>query len=209
MFTLLNLQIKMKRLAAITMLLLYVIITDASSLVRYQIQCNGILLSASYDSLVAQIGVKEKTGKNDGYKVEQYLKSVGLGKGYPYCAAGQYWCFWSACKDLNLPFTAIPIYRTGSTVKMYNEGIKMGRKVVPKPKNNDLIFWRRPNEWRGHVERIIEVRRAGWVVTIGFNTSSGGRGSQDDGGGVFKRKRNIHHVLGRMVIRGFLGFKPI
>lgn len=200
----------MKRLAAtITLLLCYIITIDASSLVRYQIPCDRILLLASRDSLIAQIGVKEKTGRNDGDKVEQYLKSVGLGTGHPYCAAGQYWCFWSACKDLNLPFAAIPIHRTGSTVKMYNEGIRRGRKVVPKPKNNDLIFWRRPNEWRGHVERIIEVKRAGWVVTVGFNTSSGRRGSQDDGGGVFERRRNIYHVLGKMVVRGFIGFEPI
>lgn len=35
----------------------------------------------------SQIGVREATGRNDGPQVEAYLKSVGLGKGYSWCAA--------------------------------------------------------------------------------------------------------------------------
>ncbi len=89
---------------------------------------------------------------------------------------------------------------------MYNEGVKRGSKVTPKPKYNDLIFWRKPNTWSGHVERIIEVLKAGWIRTVGFNTSSGATGSQSNGEGVYIRKRNVNHFLGRMLIRGYLGF---
>lgn len=45
-------------------------------------------LKQSYDS---QIGVREKSGKNDGVQVEAYLKTVGLEKGYPWCAAFVKW----------------------------------------------------------------------------------------------------------------------
>lgn len=53
------------------------------------------------DSVVAavymsQVGVRELTGKNDGKQVEKYLRSVGLGKGYAWCAAFVKWCFDSA-----------------------------------------------------------------------------------------------------------------
>jgi cell wall-associated NlpC family hydrolase len=34
-----------------------------------------------------EIGVREKTGKNDGRRVEEYLHYVGLKKGQPWCAA--------------------------------------------------------------------------------------------------------------------------
>ncbi len=44
----------------------------------------------------SQIGVREKTGKNDGKEVEMYLKSVGLGKGYAWCSAFVHWCLDSA-----------------------------------------------------------------------------------------------------------------
>ena len=199
----------MKRFVIITILLLLVATIETFSASRYLIYCDRELLMVSRDSMLAQVGVKEKTGRNDGRKVESYLRSVGLVKGNPYCAAGQYWCFYSSAKDLGMPNKSIPIYRTGSTVTMFNEAMKIGQKSNPYPIIDDLIFWRKPNEWKGHVERIIEVLKAGWVKTVGFNTSSGTEGSQDDGGGVYFRKRNVNHFLGRMVLRGFIGFKPI
>lgn len=39
----------------------------------------------------SQIGVREATGHNDGKEVQKYLHSVGLGKGYPWCAAFVTW----------------------------------------------------------------------------------------------------------------------
>ena len=199
----------MRRLIILVLLLPLVATIESLPKTKYLIPCNAKLIQASRDSAIAQVGVREKTGRNDGYKVEQYLKSVGRFKGDAYCAAGQYWCFYSSCLALNYPLNDIPIFRSGSTVTMFNEAIRVGYKMKPTPFDNDLIFWRKPNEWKGHVERIIEVMKAGWVKTVGFNTSSGTEGSQDDGGGVYFRKRNVNHFLGRMVLRGFIGFKPI
>ena len=39
----------------------------------------------------SQIGVRELSGHNDGVQVEKYLKTVGLGKGYAWCAAFVKW----------------------------------------------------------------------------------------------------------------------
>lgn len=41
----------------------------------------------------AEIGVREKTGKNDGDRVEEYLAITNLGKGYAWCAAFVSWVF--------------------------------------------------------------------------------------------------------------------
>jgi hypothetical protein len=48
------------------------------------------------DVYLSQLGVCEATGHNDGREVEKYLRSVGLGKGYAWCAAFVHWCFDSA-----------------------------------------------------------------------------------------------------------------
>jgi hypothetical protein len=188
-------------------LLLFLFIIPCNSFTRYEVTCNKQLLQASQDSLYAQIGYIEKTNKNDGKQIEKYLKSVNLTKGNPYCAAGQYWCFSSACHDLGLSSSVIPIYKTGSTVKMFNIVKKKGLKSNIKVRKNDLIFWVLPNGINGHVERIIKVKKAGWIETIGFNTSSGIIGDQRNGGGVYKRNRNLYHILGRMKVRGLIGFK--
>jgi hypothetical protein len=42
---------------------------------------------------ISQVGVGELTGHNDGPDVEKYLKSVGLKKGYAWCAAYVKWCY--------------------------------------------------------------------------------------------------------------------
>jgi hypothetical protein len=40
-----------------------------------------------------EIGVRELTGNNDGERVEEYLRSCGLRKGQPWCAAFVTWTF--------------------------------------------------------------------------------------------------------------------
>jgi|DewCreStandDraft_4_1066084.scaffolds.fasta_scaffold00022_62 hypothetical protein len=130
----------MRRFIILVLLLLLVATIEGLPKTKYLIPCKVKLIQASRDSAIAQVGVREKTGKNDGFKVEQYLKSVDRFKGDAYCAAGQYWCFYSACLDLKYPLTSIPIYRTGSTVTMFNEAIRVGYKMTPTPFDNDLIF---------------------------------------------------------------------
>lgn len=174
------------------------------SQVKYELKCNKELLLKSRDICISQVGIKEATGHNDGERVESYLASVGLSKGNPYCAAGQYWCFSEAAKLLSFCNCMIPIYRTGSTYLMFNKAKQVGKKVSYKPQKNDLLFWILTTT--GHVERIDSVLKGGWVKTIGFNTSSG-TGNQRDGEGVYLRKRNIYHILSRMKVRGLIGFK--
>lgn len=194
----------MKKLIYILMLLLAC--SKISATVKYVINCKDDLLKLSHEILLKQVGVREATGNNDGEMVEAYLASVGLKSGNPYCAAGQYWCFSKSAEILRLNSAEIPLYRTGSTILMFNKAVERGRKVAYKANVDDLIFWRKKEAYRGHVERVIKLKEAGWVETVGFNTSSGLRGSQDDGNGVFIRKRNIYHPIGRMVVRGLIGF---
>lgn len=45
---------------------------------------------------VAELGVQEATGRNDGLRVEEYLRYTGLGKGYEWCAAFVSWVYGQA-----------------------------------------------------------------------------------------------------------------
>lgn len=171
------------------------------SQVKYELPCNKQLLQKSHCIARSQIGVTEKTGKNDGKQVEMYLASVGLSKGNPYCAAGQYWCFKEAARLLNLSEKLIPIKKTGSTFAMFNAAMQKGKKVKYISKQNDLLFWIITRT--GHVERIDSVTKGGWVYCIGFNTGLNTR----EGSGVEYKLRNIYHVLSRMKVRGIIGFE--
>lgn len=179
---------------------------------RYVVPVKKELLEASYDTLLNQIGVRERTGHNDGYKVEQYLNSVGLKKGNPYCAAGQYWCWKVACIALHLPEYAIPILKTGLANGLYIDAIKKGKVAKTNiPYKHDLVIWKQYNSYFGHVERIINVLSGICVETVGCNTvgNNTGSGNQREGQGVYKKVRYLNHPLSHMFVRGYIGFKPI
>lgn len=172
--------------------------------VRYDLYCNRHLLERSHDSLMSQVGVVEQSGRNDG-EVEKYLHSVGLKKGNPYCSAGQYWCFMVAATALGVPSDSIPVPRTAVANAMFNFAKQNGKRAEYVTDKHFLIVWRENGSYRGHIERIIKTGKAGWVTTVGFNTSKS-QGNQSDGEGVYIKKRNIYHPLGRMKIRGIIGF---
>ena len=48
------------------------------------------------DIAIAEIGVREATGHNDGRRVEEYLAYTGFGKGHAWCAAFVSWCYGKA-----------------------------------------------------------------------------------------------------------------
>ena len=179
-------------------ILILLIITSSSLLAqrKFVVYCPEDALEQSEKVLMSQVGLKEKTGRNDGTHVELYLKSVGLKGRYAYCAAGQYYCFSQASYN--------PLPKTGSVATLWNFAKK--QKQTPLiPQRHDLIMWL-SNKGTGHVERIIEVLSMGWLKTVGFNTTNS-TGNQRDGGGVYIRLRNLYHPLSRILKnKGLLGF---
>lgn len=175
--------------------------------VKYELPCRSDLLYVSRGILQGQIGTKEKTGHNDGVKIVTYQQSAGVGKGGAYCYAGQYYCFWEACNVLHIPYSNIPIKRTGLANAGFADAMQRGKQVQFVPAINDLLTWKYETDNTGHVERIDSVMDRGWVHTVGFNTSNGLSGSQKEGNGVYPRLRNIFHPLARFLNpRGLIGF---
>ena len=170
---------------------------------KYMLECDSRLLEASLDTAIAQAGTSELTDNNDG-PVEKYLEAAGLMAGYPYCAAGQYYCFRSAADAFNMNHKEIPILRTGVANAIFNHAKNKKRSAKYIPAKHDLIVWRHQGKFSGHIERIIEAGKAGWVKTIAFNVSKRINGKRVEG--VFIKKRNVYHPLGRMLLRGLVGF---
>jgi hypothetical protein len=159
-----------------------------------------------------QVGVREATGRNDGRQVESYLASVGLRKGNPWCMALPYWSFQQVTQRP-------PIKRSGLVRAVWHDAVAQAQRsgtvyrVRSAPldwtRDGDLIVWAFLTSTSGHVEWQIARHNAGWVSTVAGNTSSGLSGSQRDGDGVYIRRRNVRHPLGRMVILGSIGVRRV
>lgn len=132
----------------------------------------------------AELWVREKTGNNDGTRVEEYLAAVGLKKSQPYCAAFVSWVFKQAGYDKPRTGWSPALFPTDKLVKAAAPGNVFGI-YFPALKRIGHC---------GLVERVD----GDWINSIEANTNgSGGR----EGDGVYRRIRN------RKTIRYFSDWK--
>lgn len=106
----------------------------------------------------------------------KYGRWMGL-DGQPWCMSFLQWCFAQAGRPLP--------YRTGSCSALLNWYKKNHPEcVVDTPQPRDIIIYN-----FGHTG-IVESAATTAVTAIEGNTSPGDSGSQDNGGGVFRRTRS-------------------
>lgn len=65
---------------------------------------------------VQEIGVHEIGGNNRGPRVEEYLASVGLPPGQPWCGAFVYFCYQQAARELRV---INPLPKTGKVTRSF------------------------------------------------------------------------------------------
>ena len=134
----------------------------------------------------AEIGVREKTGKNDGVRVEQYLKYVALTKGNPWCASFVCWGYGQVgvknpksgyCPDL---FTSkyIIYKRTGAPNKA-------------PPQSGDIFGIYFPEKKRIAHTGFVDEWGSKYVITVEGNTNEAG---SREGDGVYKKRRLINSI---------------
>lgn len=132
----------------------------------------------------SQVGVTEKTGRNDG-EVDKYLAAVGLGgTRNPYCAAFNYWVGSEALGPLNpYPRSAwSPDHLMGGRRVTATNEIKAGETF-------GIYF---PAKKRIAHTGLVERRDGANLVTIEANTSgnaASGSAADRDGQGVFRKRR--------------------
>lgn len=142
------------------------------------------------ESYTAEIGIKEATGSNDGVRVETYLRSTGLGKGYAWCAA-----FVNYVLDANNVKTPNSAAWSPSWFSSDRVIYKSGKLLTSKyPKPGDVFGIYFTNKKRiAHVGFLHYWGRR-YVRTVEGNTNMAG---SREGDGVYEKLRQkvqVHSV---------------
>lgn len=154
----------------------------------------------------ALIGIKEKTGKNDGEFIELIQETYGTHSREPYCIGGIMTCLAYTSLKTGIPHK---VFETESSKQLFENTAKVQRvKKVPAP--GALMIWGDVNtkgQWKGtgHGEIVISATE-NTIHCVGFNTS--GTVSPNDkvnreGNGVYYTVRNYKDTKSRK-LRGFL-----
>lgn len=132
-----------------------------------------------------EVGVREATGKNDGPRVEEYLRSVGRKKGDAWCAAFVHWAL-TQCGVTGLP-------KSGWSPSWFTRNVvyKRGAAENKTPQTGDVFGLYFSNLKRvAHVGFIDKWGDGEYTITVEGNTSSANTGNATrEGGGVYKKRR--------------------
>ncbi|WP_421830222.1 hypothetical protein [Larkinella sp.] len=148
----------------------------------------GTLRQAIYDTARAQVGIRERTNRNDHPQIARYNRALGLPERAYYCASGLYWCHLRAGVKL-------PIGSPGSVASWFADARKIvyrrssrgNQRLGPKPALMDGV-----SLFASHIEGYASPRwdpDADAIDCIGFNT-----GGTNGVGGVYKTRRRMREI---------------
>lgn len=152
---------------------------------------------------LAQVGTTERTGNNDGPKILAWQRHTARGATYldgaPYCGIGcenaaAHGGFETSSRWASVGFIEDDARAGRSGFSRWTtdpSSIKKGEAFLVV-----LFGYGVHVEWGRRINRILRI-----VRTVGFNTSPGTSGSQNNGGGVWKRNRSLRDVRGYAVIK--------
>lgn len=136
----------------------------------------------------SQVGVREKTGKNDGTAVEKFLASVGLGAGYAWCAAFVHWCLEQAGVKNSITAWSPTAHNAKNIV--YFKG-----KFNKSPQQADVITLYYAKKGRiGHTGFFDHMQSNNMTVNYEGNTNAG---NSNEGDGVyitFRPLKTLHSI---------------
>lgn len=134
-----------------------------------------------------QLGVQEvPKGSNAGPQVEQYLKSVGLSKGYAWCMAFVFWCVSEASRKKGI---VNPLKKTAGVSNQWNLSVLLHQTV---PQAGD-VFIMEFGHGEGHTGLVEKVLPNNMIQTIEGNTNTDG---SREGYEVCRRTRTISSCKG-------------
>ena len=124
-----------------------------------------------------EIGVREQNGNNSGPRVEEYLRTVGLKKGLPWCAAFVSYIYAKG---------GFPKPRSGWSPDLL-PAIRRARSALP---GNVLGIYFKEYQRIAHVG-LITKQEGDWVTSVEGNTNITG---SREGDGVYLKKRHIKTI---------------
>ena len=134
-----------------------------------------------------QVGVREKS-RNSGPEVDAYLRSVGLGPGYAWCAAFVHWCFDQGSAALALDN---PCPRTAGALRLFEMATSSGWQVAPADVLPGDVFVIDHGHGLGHVGFTESRKDDNSWWTVEGNTNPGG---SREGDGVYRRTRRRDEI---------------
>ena len=140
---------------------------------------------AHLDTARNYVGTKEIVN-NGGYQVEQFLKSVGLQKGFSWCAAFVSYCLDKAKNKFQIRSALARKFITSKSIP----AIKVLQRRVSIPKGS-LVIWEKGKTINGHIGFVNKDWCGKSGETIEGNTSPSSKGSQENGDGVYIKNREI------------------
>jgi hypothetical protein len=141
------------------------------------------LLAMAY--LCDVLKVREVGGNNRGPLVEVCQAAAGIGPGDSWCAAA----LTLASKIAQAPYPLRSEGYNPAAVISWKQWAKAKGKLDSTPSRGDIAM-HNSGEGHGHIGAFVKIDEDGNALTIEGNTSSGQEGSQDDGGGMFRRERD-------------------
>ncbi|GAB3937016.1 hypothetical protein [Larkinella terrae] len=148
----------------------------------------GTLRQAIFDTARAQVGLRERTNRNDHPKIALYNKSLGLPERAYYCASGLYWCHLR--NGVKLPIASpgsVASWFANSKRIVYRRSTRGNQRVGQKPMLMDGV-----SLFASHIEGFAQTRwdpEAESIDCIGFNT-----GGTNGIGGVYKTRRRMREI---------------
>lgn len=144
------------------------------------------MASPSLDQVYqSYLGVREKSGRNDGPEVEKFLKNVGLGPGYPWCAAFVKTCLLEAGIK-----SASRINGMALSTENKSHFIYRARKHLGEPEPGDVFtIWYSSLGRIGHTGFFHKKINSSFFETVEGNTNDAG---SREGDGVYRKKRSYN-----------------
>ena len=131
---------------------------------------------------LAEIGVVEASGRNDGSRIAAYLQYCGLGEGYAWCAAFVCWAYGQA--GIANPRTAWAAALFPEDRLVYQRG-RTGPGGTPQQGDVFGIYF--ANLGRiAHVGFVDEWGEGSYFITVEGNTDQAG---SRNGDGVYRKRR--------------------
>lgn len=137
-------------------------------------------------SFQSQVGVRELSGRNDGFEVEKYLASTDLGKGYAWCAAFVNWNL-EQCGSNSAGSAWSPDWLPASTT-IYKRG--QFSYATPQPGDVFGIYFQSKKRI-AHVGFIERWGNTSFAITVEGNTNDAG---SRDGDGVYRKFRHKKQI---------------
>ncbi len=131
---------------------------------------------------MAEVGVHEASGRNDGARVAEYLRYCGLEEGHAWCAAFVCWAYGQA--GIANPRTAWADALFPKVLVVYQRG---DARLTGTPKRGDTFgIYFADLKRIAHVGFVDDWQPGAYLITVEGNTNAAGR---RDGDGVYRKRR--------------------